>query len=397
MTYCNQNIISDNLLFNFDLATTKSYNSGNTIVSLNKWNQAISSNEIITDFGLTQYDVGQVNSLTSSTYFNTSNTFYTLKNIGYNDASGNTYYNQYPVTPLYDYTGMYVELSGGYYQNFFKLYDFNYEILPYRFNNGFTFETWLNISPNTFSNIVDNNGGIFLYLGMRAENKFTTLYSGNTATTTSSGSTLGPDNIINLEDGVNNNVLAFKFNDDSSISVRKIDGSAYLIDENLNTPVSNTGWTMVTITWTPYELIDDFYTLMDCAPDRSGDLSIYINGLLYSKLGDFNEFWFKPMNTSGDKQIGIPYNISWGGGSFGLEHSWNFSSTGSTNYPYYEKNPLSTGLLIENNFNGSFYGGIQKFRMYNNALDFTEVRYNFLADNSRYLLPNNFGGRIIYY
>jgi hypothetical protein len=178
-----------------------------------------------------------------------------------------------------------------------------------------------------------------------------------------------------------------------------IDSNGYLLTKNSNKTITNisSGWTMFTITFTPYNIIDEniFEQVKDCYPIRLGDLKIYINGRPYWTLENFEEFYFKPLNTTSEKQIGVPYNISWGGGSFGLKHSYNFTS-GSTTYPY-EQNPYNQNLLIEQNFNGSFYGGIQKLRMYSKSLNFIDVLNNFRSDNIIYNKVDIKGGRIIYY
>lgn len=572
MSDCNSNtLFSDCMLFNIDLSKVKSYdsNSAYTISSLTKWCNAVSDKMIVEDFGLTMYDVGRTTSLTANTLYNTLDTTYKMYRIGENDGSGHTSYSSYTITPQFDVnSGLYFQLSGGYFQNFFKLYDYQYEILPYRFNNGFTFEAWLKIDDSTFSNISSKDDGFFLYLGTRAENKYTTLFSGDTTYQTSTGYTLGPDNIGDLEDGLKNNVLGFKFNDDKTLGYRYIDENSYVLDCSTNKQITATGWTMISLSFNPYETIDNFAVVMDCAPDRLGDLSVYINGRLFEKVKSFPEFWFKPLNTDKEKQVGVPYNISWGGGSFGLKHSWNFnpyfkkdntdlislnttsltgiSSTyslssdtityysgdtssiaiynsnsavsitdstllkinnpiileenkqyeftcyinntnlfpvynsndiiinlsgltssitgvtiieqisyltnpsvnnwiklklviqtpknwlyknlsitpslqmiiGNTNqvnqffkmnideftcfkYNYveneYAQNPNNQGLLIEDNFNGSFYGGIQKLRMHACSLDFTQIQHNFKVDNLLYGKFNTFGGRVIYY
>lgn len=401
--YCNKNIISDDLLFNFDISKVRCYNgnTGLTINSIYSWDKAIVKNEVIKDYGLTMYDVGRTNSLTSQTETNTFENYFKLYPIGYNDASGDTYYTPSGIVTNFELNiGQYFELSGGYLQNFFKLYNYDYELLPYRYNKGFTFETWIKLSQNTFDKITNYNDGFFLYLGARAENKFNTLYSGNTTYLTQlSGNTLGSDSPDNLEIGLENNVLGFKLENDGSLTIRRIDSNGYVINNNSNKNIStiSSGWTMFTITYTPYNVFEDtlFETSKDCLPIRKGDLNIYINGRPYFKIENFNEFYFKELNTSEEKQIGVPYNISWGGGSFGLKHSYNFSNSGLT-YPY-EINTLNNNLLIENNFNGSFYGGIQKLRMYSKSLNFTQVLQNFRSDNELFNKIDTKGGRIIYY
>jgi hypothetical protein len=63
------------------------------------------------------------------------------------------------------------------------------------------------------------------------------------------------------------------------------------------------------------------------------------------------------------------------------------------------QDPRKNNLLIEQNFDNSFIGGIQKLRVYNNALTSPEVLHNALIEaksNPNLNLPVSKGGRIIY-
>ena len=53
-------------------------------------------------------------------------------------------------------------------------------------------------------------------------------------------------------------------------------------------------------------------------------LIFYVNGRPIWTLNDFPEFYFKAFNNDREKQLGVPYSISWGGGSFGLKYSWQY-------------------------------------------------------------------------
>ncbi len=392
---CLNSIVNSCLVLNIDIANPKSWNgnTGYTITSLNKYCDATVTKFDLCDWGLTQYDVARATSLTASTEINYTDNVLDLESIKYNDASGNTF-SIGTITDQFDsYTGSYLYLSGGsYFQNFFKLYGYEYELMPYRFNDGFTIETWLYIDDNTFNNMSNVADGTFLYFGTRAENKFNGYYSGNTGYTSCSGATLINDHPTNVELGVDNNVLSFKFNEDRTLQYNYID-SDFIIKSCASNPVTQTGWTQITITFTPNEKIRNFDEVLDCAPARDGRLVTYVNGRKFWDIQDFPEFWFKPMDTAPDKQIGVPYVISWGGGSYGLKYSYNYPvDTGST---IYEQNINNSELLIESNFNGSFTGGIQILRFHSCALNFAEVKHNFKIDNERFGLPTSFGGRII--
>ena len=122
---------------------------------------------------------------------------------------------------------------------------------------------------------------------------------------------------------------------------------------------------------------------------RKGRLKIYINGKIFYTIEDFEEIIPRALNTDKEKQVGVPFNISWGGGTQGLRENLTFTNmlgTGYTQDPEcFPKNDLSgttlsglnTNILIEQNFAGTFEGGISQFRMYVTPLSAPEVKHNF--------------------
>ena len=78
--------------------------------------------------------------------------------------------------------GRYVELYGGFYQGFYKLFGYDYEIIPERMKKGWTVEMILKprffdefvppLGYTTLNQIYPNNKNTFFFLGARAENKF---------------------------------------------------------------------------------------------------------------------------------------------------------------------------------------------------------------------------------
>ena len=123
---------------------------------------------------------------------------------------------------------------------------------------------------------------------------------------------------------------------------------------------------------------------------RLGSLKIYVNGKLFYVINGFEEIIPRALNTEKEKQLGVPFNISWGGGTQGLRESLTLSScTDSTTYqqdPEVMPNEtlsgtslsaLTTNIFIEPNFAGSFDGGISQFRMYTEPLTYPEIVHNF--------------------
>jgi hypothetical protein len=122
---------------------------------------------------------------------------------------------------------------------------------------------------------------------------------------------------------------------------------------------------------------------------RNGRLKIYVNGKRFFTIENFEEIIPRGLNTDKEKQVGVPFNISWGGGTQGLRENLTFSSTTGTTYIQdpeclptndlvgTDYNGLTTNILLEQNFGGTFEGGISQFRMYVSPLSAPEVKHNF--------------------
>lgn len=196
---------------------------------------------------------------------------------------------------------------------------------------------------------------------------------------------------------------------------------------------------------------------------RMGRLKLYINGYYFMVIDNFEEIIPRELNCEKEKQIGVPFNISVGGGTQGLHDSlifdecseWNWSvGSGDTNLvfsscsggtvtltgitgqsgtifvksntiPYfttastantltylndfiplqgpYRQDPelfpnnilsattfsnLSTNILLEQNFGGTFMGGLSQFRMYTEGLSSPQVQHNFRILENRFNLFN---------
>ena len=125
---------------------------------------------------------------------------------------------------------------------------------------------------------------------------------------------------------------------------------------------------------------------------RMGNLKFYVNGMLFYTIEDFEEVIPRPLNVEKEKQIGVPFNISVGGGTQGLHESLIFSGCpmGLTNN--YIQDPelvpneilsattlsaLTTNILIEQNFASNFDGALAQFRMYIEPLSAAQIQHNF--------------------
>lgn len=352
---CLNGIITNNLAIHIDLTSNKSwidFNSGLTTISLNKWSNAFSDNINLYDYGLTSSDVGDKLIWESKT-ITSNDVYFNMRKVGYHNVqnpttgqtSGVTVNTQYlPITGITALTGNYFNLNGGYLQGFFKLEDYNYTIFPARYNNGITIETVLNIFPESH--------GIFFMMGARSEDKYNPYFSGETITgiTTSSGVTTSGDDYLNAfigetvtkkgfiypednteikyseapqVDNIKNNVIAFELTQDKRLAYKYIDVSGFTVYNSSPSIINVTGFTVIDIVFTP-DYVFNTPTSLECGKQRTGKLIFYVNGRPNWIVYDFPEFYFRGFANQKEKQIGVPYSISWGGGSFGLKHSWHY-------------------------------------------------------------------------
>ena len=119
---------------------------------------------------------------------------------------------------------------------------------------------------------------------------------------------------------------------------------------------------------------------------RLGTLTIFVNGRPSLVVKDFEEIIPRRLNTDDRLQVGVPYNMSWGGGSQGLLENLTFNGTDTCSTYVPDNNDL--GLLIEKNFAGTYDGGISQMRYYLEPLTDDEVIHNYLVNKDRYDLKD---------
>ena len=321
MIFTNTGLTKDNIIFDFDISNTKSYdlNTNFTITSLTFWENYTLSDLVLSGYGKTMYDFGLASSLTQTKLISRKDRNLIFQRIGYNDSEGNTAFPNINIDTATT-IGNSFTLSGGYLSTYFKLHDKYYELGKYRNENGFTIDTWIYIDQNTFDKIDSFTDGFFLYLGVKSENKFNIAFSG------------ANDNIEKIDYDTNNyisdieyNAAGLKFNDDKSLSLRYLATSGFVNEYKTNNLIETTGWTNIVLTFRYCKKIKDYLeqNLIDCTPRRDGSLKIFVNGTLFDEVENTEEFfWLRPLDTDSDKQIGIPFTINWGGGTYGLKHSY---------------------------------------------------------------------------
>ncbi len=115
------------------------------------------------------------------------------------------------------------------------------------------------------------------------------------------------------------------------------------------------------------------FGLKECNPykgKRKMRIYIYVNGYLKFISKELNEFNFRELDEIYQKQEGVPFNISLGGGSQGLAE---------VIYPDFNNRPPYI-LPIERDFAGTFIGDIKSFKLYDCRLGYLTIR-NYLSKN----------------
>lgn len=195
------------------------------------------------------------------------------------------------------------------------------------------------------------------------------------------------DNKVDIID----NALGFRIKDDGSIGYRLLSYTGQCITADTGQKTYVTGvtveegysvsgvvnsdeWSYIVIRFVmDYKSDCDLKT----AKPRKGKLMFYINGKLKYVVKEFDEFVAKRLNEYKDKQIGVPFNFSLGGGSQGLIESQTFDGL----------DPNDRDLLIEQNFSGTFIGGISQFKFNICDLSYTDIQNNYNMDLPRYTIP----------
>jgi hypothetical protein len=158
------------------------------------------------------------------------------------------------------------------------------------------------------------------------------------------------------------NAIGFRITDDGRVGYRELklycsgttSGSTtgVTVEEqySLSGVVKDNQWTRITIRYVSDETYDD--EQLKCLPPRKGKFMIYVDCKLKAVFKNIDEFVARRLNDYHAKQVGVPFNISLGGGSQGLIESMTFDGQDSEDL----------GLLIEKNFAGTFIGQISEFK-----------------------------------
>jgi hypothetical protein len=173
---------------------------------------------------------------------------------------------------------------------------------------------------------------------------------------------------LDVNADVIDNACGFRITPDGKFGYRRIipnpDCEAeekYIIEEKYSDKLTLDAdtWYDISLVWVADKLLDE----CDGEP-RNGKLMIYSGGYLVDVFRDFREIIAKPLEDHKNKQIGVPYNISLGGGTLGLFQSMTFEGP----------DPTDAGLLLEKNFAGTFIGSMDGFKMYNTPFNWCDIQ-----------------------
>jgi hypothetical protein len=117
---------------------------------------------------------------------------------------------------------------------------------------------------------------------------------------------------------------------------------------------------------------------------KKGSFSIYLNGFLVFRNKNFIEVMPHELDTDSKYQEGVPFNISFGGGTQNL---MDFISLDNTKH---------INTVLEKFFAGTFLGGVKSFKMHCVPLYTVEVKKEFRSIADMYDLPIINGGRQIF-
>ena len=228
-------------------------------------------------------------------------------------------------------------------KGFFEIETDNKFIFFNRTENGFDYKTWKDEYKYIMTGKKDGpNINYFPYLH-HGENGYTT------------------DNIDKLIDehsytydiikDIEKNALALKINDDGSISYRYLVCDGEIVEETSKPGlVTKDEWVNIHLKIKKTSPNNQCYNPTNVKGTMK--LYIYINGYLKLVSKELPELRLRRLDDNSERQEGVPYNISIGGGTQGLSERVMLDYFDITQYM----------LPIETNFAGTFIGDIKNFK-----------------------------------
>lgn len=239
-----------------------------------------------------------------------------------------------------------------------------------RTKGGFTTNTWIDADV-ILTGITQKN----------KENLFLTMHHGKNGKTTNSVSDIDNNYAVSydFEKDIKNNSFALKYNDDGSISYRYLvkdcnseQGFSIQEETTYSGIIKPDEWNIVNV---KLSVLNPAET-NDCGivpSNQKMKLRVYVNGYLKFISKELPALSFTELNDTFDKQEGVPYNISLGGGTQGLRETIGLH--------YWERFPYI--LPIEQNFAGSFIGDIKSFKFYTCKKEYNTIKNNALFEMNK--------------
>lgn len=164
---------------------------------------------------------------------------------------------------------------------------------------------------------------------------------------------------------IENNALALKLNKDGSVSYRYLSTNCEVIEETTKPGlVKPEEWSNIHL-----KIVHKSNRSESNCSKREMQLFIYVNGFLKMVSKTLPELNLRELNDGAERQEGVPYCISIGGGTQGLSDRVLLNYYDLTDY----------ALPLERNFGGTFIGDIKEFSFTPCAMDFADI--NKLAKN----------------
>ena len=175
------------------------------------------------------------------------------------------------------------------------------------------------------------------------------------------------------------NAFALQVKDDGSIGYKYLiqdcdsEEQAYAINSGFSKPniIPDNEWVTVHVVLKPIGIVYGKETVATSFSQKMV-LYIYVNGKLVYVSDEIPTLNLKELNDLADKQEGVPFNISVGGGTQGLS---------DVIYDDFKKLP-DKRLPLEKEFGGSFIGYFKSFKAYSCALSLSEIRNNVIFENA---------------
>lgn len=236
-------------------------------------------------------------------------------------------------------------------KGFYEIETDNKFVIFNQTNNGFTTKTWKPESKFILTGKTDTpNINYYPYL-----NHTNTGLTKNEIHKLAEAHSYAYDVFKDIE----NNALALKLNDDGSISYRYLSTACEIIEETTKPGlVKPNEWSNIHL-----KICHKSNKGSEICDKREMQLFIYVNGYLKLVSKVLPELNLRELNDGPERQEGVPYCISIGGGTQGLSDRILLNYYDLTDYT----------LPLERNFGGSFIGDIKSFSFIPCALDFSAI------------------------